>query len=73
MSQDRLQLELPAAVPSAYRQVSADSPRGVDQRLAGAERELRVQFTRIAQIQVQLDLLLSALRRSSDGTRVCDS
>lgn len=30
----------------------------VNQRLCIAERELRVQFTRIAQLQAQLDLLL---------------
>lgn len=37
----------------------------VNQRLGNAERELRVQFTRIAQLQAQLDLVLGALRRSS--------
>jgi hypothetical protein len=44
--------------------------RTVNQRLANAERELRVQFTRIAQLQAQLDVLLGALRRSPDGVHV---
>lgn len=35
----------------------------VEKRLASAERELRVQFTRIAQLQAELDLLLGAFRR----------
>ena len=36
----------------------------VEQRLARAEQELRIQFTRIAQLQAELDLLLAAGRRS---------
>ena len=34
----------------------------VDQRLASAERELGIQFTRIAQLQAQVDLLRAAFR-----------
>jgi hypothetical protein len=39
------------------------SIRAVEERLAAAERELRVQFARIAQIQAKLDLVLATLRR----------
>ncbi len=48
----------------------AESIRAVHQRLASAEQELRIQFTRIAQLQAQVDLLLAALRRSPDGVHV---
>ena len=42
----------------------------VEERLTAAERELRVQFTWIAQLQVELDLVSAALRGSSgDGKR----
>jgi hypothetical protein len=71
LTRDPLQLELPAPVPP-YTQVIAQSPKGVDQRLAAAEQALRVQFIRIAQLQAQLDLLLGALRRSRDGTPLDD-
>jgi hypothetical protein len=43
------------------------SPWTVNQRLGNAERELRVQFTRIAQLQAQLDVVLYALGRSAKG------
>lgn len=33
-------------------------------------RALQIQFTRIAQLQAQLDVVLGALRRSPDGTHV---
>jgi hypothetical protein len=39
----------------------------VEQRLAAAERELRIQFTRIAQLQADLDLMLAALRHATDA------
>lgn len=39
----------------------------VNYRLAKAERELRIQFTRIAQLQAQLDVVVGALRRSPGG------
>jgi hypothetical protein len=60
-----------ASPPSASRAVrrnsASESLWDVNQRLANAERELRVQFIRIAQLQAQLDLVLGALRRSPDG------
>jgi hypothetical protein len=61
--------------PSASRPVRSGTSGGeslwaVSQRLAIAERELRVQFTRIAQLQAQLDLVLGALRWSPDGAHV---
>lgn len=58
------------SAPGAVRRGPAiGSLSAVDQRLASAERELRVQFTRIAQLQAQLDMLLCALRRAPD--RIC--
>jgi hypothetical protein len=54
----------------AVRGFATESLWAVNQRLADAEQELRVQFTRIAQLQAQLDLLLGALRRSPDGAPV---
>jgi len=63
--------------PSASRTSAADAVRRgsaaiasrwtLNQRLGNAERELRVQFTRIAQLQAQLDMVLGALRRSAKG------
>jgi len=47
---------------------AAESLSAVTQRLATAEHELQVQFTRIAQLQAQLDLVLAALRRVTDGS-----
>ena len=41
----------------------ADRLRAVEQRLGEAERELCVQFARIAQMQAALDLAQAALRR----------
>lgn len=63
--------ELPSASPrpasgTVRRGTAKESLWAVNQRLANAERELRLQFTRIAQLQAQLDLLLAALRRSRD-------
>ena len=40
----------------------------IEKRLANAEHELRVQFTRIAQLQAELDLVLAALRRARAPT-----
>jgi hypothetical protein len=37
----------------------------VNQRLANAEQDLRIQFTRIAQLQAQLDVVLGAIRRAA--------
>lgn len=39
----------------------------VEERLARAERELRVQFTRIAQLQAELDVVLASVRRLRNG------
>ncbi len=47
-----------------------ESLAAVHQRLSNAERELRIQFTRIAQLQAQLDVLLGALRRLPPGVGV---
>jgi hypothetical protein len=60
--------------PAASRVVRRGSPAAsllsVNQRLAKAEGELRIQFTRIAQLQAQLDSVMAALRRSPDGAHV---
>jgi hypothetical protein len=55
---------------SRTRTIGASPPLSnpaVEERLDGAERELRVQFTRIAQLQAQLDVMSAALRRLLDG------
>jgi hypothetical protein len=53
------------SVSGAVRRGSGpESLWAVNQRLASTERELRIQFTRIAQLQAQLDLVLRTLRRS---------
>jgi hypothetical protein len=39
----------------------------MERRIASAERELRIQFTRIAQLQAELDVLLATLRRPPVG------
>jgi hypothetical protein len=61
-------VERSPSVPGASRaRVSRHSPTptmsSLEKRLATAERELQVQFTRIAQLQADLDLLVAALRR----------
>jgi hypothetical protein len=57
--------------PVVLRAVQRFSPVAslltVNKRLASAERELAIQFTRIAQLQAQVDLLRAASRRSPDG------
>lgn len=64
MASERLVL---ATAPPAPRTRVIRSPTpsiwAVEERLAAAERELRVQFTRIAQLQAELDLVSAALRR----------
>jgi len=62
----------PTSAAGAVRRGSAAvaSPWTLNQRLGIAERELRVQFTRIAQLQAQLDVVLGALRRSGKGVQV---
>ena len=56
------------STPSASRtRVNRGSPTSnwaVEQRLNRAERELRMQFTRIAQLQAELDIVLATMRRS---------
>lgn len=55
----------PAASPARFhRGPHADSLWAVEQRLAAAERELRTQFVRLAQLQAELDLLRAERRRS---------
>ena len=59
---------LPSASPCSAsgalrRESSGESLWAVEQRLASTERELRLQFTRIAQLQAQLDVVLGELRR----------
>jgi hypothetical protein len=60
-----------ASAPPASRTRINRSPTpslwAVEERLATAERELRVQFTRIAQLQAELDVLSAALRRLPDA------
>lgn len=61
----------PASPARSHRRSSmAPSVWRGEQRLACAERELRIQFTRIAQLQAELDLLQAALRRSPDGSHM---
>jgi hypothetical protein len=61
-----------ATAPPASRgrviRIPASSAWAIEKRLANAEQELRVQFTRIAQLQAELDLVLAAFRRSRRPT-----
>lgn len=71
MAPDKLLRELPPrASPLVRRGTTIASLGDVKRRLGSAERELRIQFTRIAQLQAQVDMLLGALRRSQDGAHV---
>jgi hypothetical protein len=59
---------VPSGRPSAGPRTSRTGPVGdslalVYERLAKAEHELRIQFTRIAQLQAQLDVIVGALQR----------
>ena len=58
------------STPGVVRRQPANSLWTVTQRIESNERELRVQFTRIAQLQAQLDLVVAALRRSPVGLHV---
>jgi len=58
-----------AARPAVRGGAATESLSAVTQRLARAEQELQVQFTRIAQLQAQLDLVLAALRRLTEGSQ----
>ena len=65
MSPDALLSEsAPRASGTVRRACATHSLGTVNQRLATAERELRIQFTRIAQLQAQVDVLLGALPHS---------
>ena len=60
--------EFPPRVARTVRHGSApEVPATLSQRVANLERELRIQFTRIAQLQAQLDLALGARRRPPEG------
>ena len=59
-----------SASGAVRRRSTTESLGAVHQRLADTERELRVQFTRIAQRQAHLDVVVGALRRSLDGVHV---
>jgi hypothetical protein len=47
---------------------AAKSLSAVNHRLGKTEYELQIQFTRIAQMQAQLDLVLVELRRVTEGS-----
>ena len=51
---------------------AAESLCALNQRLANAERELRVQFIRLAELQAQLDVVVSALRTAGNADTVID-
>ena len=53
----------PAATPGRLNRFTARSVWAIEDRLAAAERELKVQFTRVAQLQAELDLVAAAMRR----------
>ena len=60
----------PASSARFDRGSTARSLWAVERRLGSAERELRIQFTRIAQLQAEVDLLLAAFRRSPSGVNL---
>lgn len=65
MTPDRLSsVSTPSASRTRVTRGSPTSHEAVEQRLARAEQELRLQFTRIAQLQAELDLVVATLRRS---------
>jgi hypothetical protein len=69
MTPDRFpSVSTPSASHTRVNRDNGTSNWAVEQRLARAERELRVQFTRIAQLQAELDLVLATLRRSQHRT-----
>ena len=68
MPPDDSRSESPLRAARMVRRAStAETMGAVNRRLANAERELRTQFIRIAQLQAQLDLVLGALRRTPDA------
>jgi flagellar capping protein FliD len=68
MTADKFRSDLIAGRPSVRAGAATESLSAVTQRLAKAEAELQVQFTRIAQLQAQLDLVLARLRRLTEGS-----
>ena len=60
----------PSAAGAVGRGSDSESLWAVAARLANAERELRVEFIRIAQLQAQLDVVLRALRHSPNEVQV---
>jgi hypothetical protein len=68
MAPDRLpSRSQPLAAPARFdRGSAARSLWAAQRRLARRERELRIGFTRITQRQVELELLLTAFRRSME-------
>ena len=68
MALERLTLgTAPPASRSRVNRSPTPSMWAVEERLATAERELRAQFTRIAPLQAELDVVSAALRRLPDG------
>jgi hypothetical protein len=63
MTRNRPVLVSPEPGLPTPRRSTARSLWAVGQRLAAAERELRIQFTRIAQLQAELDLLRRAAEK----------
>ncbi len=54
----------PSSSPTRFEPAAVGTSLwAVEQRLANAERELRIQFTRLAQMQAELDLLRGEHRR----------
>ena len=53
----------PASTPGRFTRFTTQSVWAIEDRLAAAERELKVQFTRVAQLQAELDLMAAAIRR----------
>jgi hypothetical protein len=64
-------LSTPSA-PPAVRFDPSSRPRAIwnlEQRLARAEDELRIQFSRIAQLQAELDRVLATLQRLTSSAK----
>ena len=58
----------PPAARAVGDRSAGESLSAVHKRLAEAEHQLEIQFTRIAQLQAQLDLVLAALQRVREGS-----
>jgi hypothetical protein len=70
MTPQRLLPALPQPRVRLDRGFTVHSQWAVERRLATAERELSIQFSRIAQLQAELDLLRASFRRPPAGGRV---